>query len=139
MKKVAPQLPIFVNDAPWTMAPATSWWLKWDRAGDVSCHDNYPIMDHTARAASIGADPNGIPQSVSLAVASGQEKKPVWLIVARFEQPGDYGQAFPFRYPSPEQLRACVYAGVIHGATGIVYFIWDSYVSRDGGCLCLPR
>ncbi len=130
--KTAPHLPIFVNDAPWIMAPATSWWLKWDQAGDVSCQDNYPVMDHTARASSIGADPNGIPQSVSLGVASSQEKKPVWLIVGAFEQPGEYGQAFPFRYPSPEQLRACVYAGVIHGATGIVYFTWDTYVSRDG-------
>ena len=135
VKKVAPHLPVFVNDAPWISAPATSWWLKWDQAGDVSCHDNYPVMDHMARASSIGAEPNGIPQSVSLAVASSQEKKPVWLIVGAFEQPGEYGQAFPFRYPSPEQLRACVYAGVIHGATGIVYFIWDSYVSRDGEAL----
>lgn len=105
VQRTAPHLPVFVNDAPWIMAPATSWWLKWDQAGDVSCQDNYPVMDHTARASSIGADPNGIPQSISLAAASSQEKKPVWLIVGAFEQPGEYGQAFPFRYPSPEQLR----------------------------------
>jgi hypothetical protein len=92
-------------------------------------------MNHTKSAESIGADPNGIPQSVALAVAANKEHKPVWLIVGAFDQPGPYGQAFPFRYPTPEQLRACVYAGIIHGATGIVYFIWDSYVSRDGGCI----
>lgn len=134
-RKTAPNLPVFVNDAPWIMPPATSWWVKWNAAGDVSCHDNYPIMNHTARAVSIGADPNGIPQSVALAVADGKEQKPVWLIVGAFDQPGAYGQSFPFRYPSPEQLRACVYAGIIHGVTGIVYFIWDTYVPRDGGVI----
>ena len=30
------------------------------------------------------------------------------------------------------QLRAQVYAGLIHGATGIIYFCWDTYVCRDG-------
>ncbi|MFA6244325.1 MAG: hypothetical protein WC655_25505, partial [Candidatus Hydrogenedentales bacterium] len=134
-RKIAESLPVFVNDAPWIMPPATSWWLKWNSAGDISCHDNYPVMNHTARAASIGADPNGIPQSVALAVGDGKEQKPVWLIVGAFDQPGEYGQAFPFRYPTPEQLRACVYAGIIQGATGIVYFIWDNYVPRDGGVI----
>ena len=129
---IAPDLSVFINDAPWIMPPATSWWVKWNTAGDVSCHDNYPIMNRRGRAASIGADPNGIPQSVALAVAANKEQKPVWLIVGAFDQPGPYGQAFPFRYPNPEQLRACVYAGIIHGATGIVYFIWDTYVCRDG-------
>ncbi|MBI5093399.1 MAG: hypothetical protein HZB26_13285 [Candidatus Hydrogenedentes bacterium] len=134
-RKTAPNLPVFVNDAPWIMPPATSWWVKWNAAGDVSCHDNYPIMNRSGRAPSIGADPNGIPQSVALAVADGKEQKPVWLIVGAFDQPGAYGQSFPFRYPTPEQLRACVYAGVIHGATGIVYFIWDTYVGRDGAVI----
>jgi hypothetical protein len=132
---VAPGLPVFVNDAPWIMPPATTWWLKWNSAGDISCHDNYPVMNHTGRSVSIGADPNGIPQTVSLAVADVREQKPVWLVVGAFDQPGAYGQAFPFRHPTPEQLRACVYAGVIQGATGIVYFIWDSYVPRDGAVI----
>jgi hypothetical protein len=30
------------------------------------------------------------------------------------------------------QLRAIVYAGIIHGATGISYFTWDSNISRSG-------
>jgi hypothetical protein len=92
-------------------------------------------MDRTGRAPSIGAEPNGIPQVVTLQVATGQQKKPVWLIIGGFTQPGEYGQSFPFRYATPEQLRACAYAGIIHGASGIIYFIWDSYISRDGGCI----
>ena len=135
VEQTMPDLPVFINDAPWIMPPATAWWLKWNSSGRVSCQDNYPVMNHTGRAVSIGSDPNGIPQTVSLAVADVREEKPVWLIVGAFEAPGAYGQAFPFRFPTPEQLRACVYAGIIHGATGIVYFTWDTYVPRDGGVI----
>ncbi len=127
-KQIAPALPVFVNLCPWIMEPATSWWVKWSNAGDISCHDNYPVMYHRRRNNSLGAEPNGIPQSVALAVAANEEQKPVWLIVGAFDQP-------PWRMPSPEQLRACVYAGIIHGATGIIYFLWDSWANRDGGCI----
>ena len=126
---IAPNVLVFINDAPWIMPPATSWWVRWNDTGDISCDDNYPIVPG---ARSIGADPNGIPQAVSLAVASDKERKPVWLIVGAFEQAHRYGQPFPFSFPTPTQLRAEVYAGIISGATGISYFIWDSYVARDG-------
>ncbi len=133
--RIAPDIPVFINDAPWIMAPATAWWVKWNTAGDVSCHDNYPVMHRRGRVKSIGAEPNGVPQSVSLAVAANQEQKPVWLIVGAFDTPSSWGAAFPFRYPTPEQLCACVYAGIIHGATGIIYFTWDTYISRDGAVI----
>ena len=92
-------------------------------------------MDGKARTASIGALPHGIPQSVALAASANHEKKPVWLIVGAFDQPGKYGQPCPFRFPTPEQLRGCVYAGIIHGATGIVYYTWDAQASRSGGVI----
>jgi hypothetical protein len=41
----------------------------------------------------------------------------------------------PRLFPTPEQLRGCVYAGIIHGATGIVYFTWDAQASRNGGVI----
>ncbi len=132
---IAPDLPVFINDAPWIMPPATDWWLKWNASASISCHDNYPIMNREHRANSIGAEPNGIPQSVSLGVANGNEKRPLWLIVGAFEDPGEFGKPFAFRFPTPEQLRASVYAGLIHGATGIVYFTWDTYVPRDGNVI----
>jgi len=131
----APELPVFINDAPWIMDPATDWWLKWNAEGEISCHDNYPIMNRKARARSIGADPNGIPRTVSLGVANVNAQKPQWLIVGAFEQPGEFGESFPFRFPTPAQLRASVYAGIIHGATGIIYFTWDTYVPRDGNVI----
>ena len=126
--RTAPNLRVFVNDVPWIDPPATEWWTKWNTAGDVSCHDNYPIK-HSAQTRSISA----IADTVGLAVEVNDQKKPVWLIVGAFEQPG--GGSFPFRFPTPMQLRACVYAGLIHGATGICYFTWDTYVCRDGNVI----
>jgi hypothetical protein len=126
--RLAPNMRVFVNDVPWITPPATEWWTKWNTAGDVSCHDNYPVK-HSAQTQSIQA----IADTVGLAAKVNDEKKPVWLIVGAFEQPG--GGSFPFRFPTPVQLRACVYAGVIHGATGICYFTWDTYVCRDGNVI----
>ena len=138
-RKVAPQLPIFINEVPWIMAPATGWWGKWNEASDISCHDNYPIMHRRARPNSISAEPNGIAQSVSFAVGCSREAKPVWLIVGAFTDRNPPGSAFPFRFPSPAELRACVYTGIIHGATGIIYFTWDTWIPRDGNVIGMAR
>jgi hypothetical protein len=135
LNAAAPGRAVFINDAPWITAPATSWWAKWNTAGDVECHDNYPIMVRKRRARTIGdeSSKSGIPSSVSLATAINKEQKPVWLIVGAFTQHNH--DAFPFRFPTPMELRAQVYAGLIHGATGIICFCQDSYVCRDGGVM----
>ncbi len=126
---------MFVNDVPWVTAPATSWWARWNTAGDVACHDNYPIMVRKQRSRTIAdeGDRSGIPTSVSLAAAVNNEQKPVWLIVGAFTQRTH--DAFPFRFATPMELRAQVYAGLIHGATGIIYFCQDSYVCRNGAVM----
>ena len=131
----APGRVVFINDVPWVTAPATSWWAKWNTAGDVSCHDNYPSMARKHRSRTIGDEGSrsGIPTTVGLATAVNKEQKPVWLIVGAFSQ-RTHG-AFPFRFATPMELRAQVYAGLIHGATGIIYFCWDTYVCRDGGVM----
>jgi hypothetical protein len=131
----APGRAVFINDVPWVTAPATTWWAKWNTAGDVSCHDNYPILARKHRSPTIGDEGSrsGIPTTVSLAAGVNKEQKPVWLIVGAFSQ-RSHG-AFPFRFATPMELRAQVYAGLIHGATGIVYFTWDTYVCRDGAVM----
>ncbi len=133
--EIAPNLLVFVNDCAWIMLPATAWWIKWNNAGDVSCDDDYPVMTRHAMARSIGAEPNGIPQVVSLEVASNKQREPVWLIVGAFDQKSHRVAPFPFSFPSVTQLRAEVYAGIISGATGINYFIWDGYISRDASVI----
>ena len=128
----APGRPVFINDVPWITAPATSWWVKWNTSGDVACHDNYPVMNRRHRARTIGdaEQSTGIPTSMSFTVAVNEEAKPAWFTVGAFTVRG-HG-AFPFRMATPMQLRAQVYAALIHGATGIIYFCWDTYVCRDG-------
>ena len=38
----------------------------------------------------------------------------------------------PWLMPSPREMRGQVYAGIVHGATGIIYFAMDSGVTRGG-------
>jgi hypothetical protein len=54
INKVAPGRVIFINGVSWITEPATKWWTKWNTAGDVACHDNYPIMNRKHRAKTIG-------------------------------------------------------------------------------------
>ena len=131
---IAPDMLVFVNDAPWIVPPATEWWIRWNTTGDVSCHDNYPIwpVTRSLNFGTSGSVPNSIPQSVALAVEANEQRKPVWLIVGAFDDLDPPSAKFPFRYPTPTQLRTLVYSGIIHGATGIHFFIWDSYISRGG-------
>ena len=130
--KLSPSTAIFINDTPWIMPPATEWFVKWNTAGDVACHDNYPIKK-AAGTASISENPNGLMQTTVLTVLANEEKKPAWVILGAFELGFLEGRdAFPARYPSADQLRSQVYTAIIHGATGIHYFIWDSWISRDG-------
>lgn len=135
MDEVAPDVPVFINDVPWITPPATSWWVKWNTAGDIACHDNYPILHRKSRPRTIGDEnvKSGIPATVSLAVAANKEQLPVWFIVGAFTSRG--AGAFPFRFATPTQLRSQVYTALIHGATGIIYFCWDTYVCRDGNVI----
>jgi hypothetical protein len=133
-KSIAPDMLVFVNDAPWIVPPATQWWIRWNTAGDVSCHDNYPTwpVTRSLNYGTSGSVPNSIPQSVALAVKANDQRKPVWLIVGAFDDLDSPNAKFPFRHPTPTQMRTLVYSGIIHGATGIHYFIWDSYIARGG-------
>ena len=56
----------------------------------------------------------GIPQTVGLATKVNNESKPVWLCVQAFE-------AGRWLMPTVREMRGQVYAGIIHGATGIIY------------------
>lgn len=135
MSRIAPRLPVFVNLAPWITPPADQRWVQWNRAGDLSCHDNYPVMHRDGAVRSIAAPPQGIAQSVTKAVTSTDQSKPVWFIVGAFERLSRADIAYPFRFPTEMQLRAMIYTAIVHGATGICYFAPDSYICRDAGMI----
>ena len=126
IRRIDPRHPVFVLDVPWITAPATEWWTKWNTAGDVACHDNYPV----SQARQTLSFDQGIPESVSLAVKVNQGRKPVWLVTQAFEA---HDARFPFNMPSSRQLRCMTYTAIVHGATGVVQFALDSWVTRSGG------
>ncbi len=138
-KKLAPNLKIFISDTPWIEPQVIDWWIKWNKSGAISCHDSYPIHHKNGEASRSLGTGQDMPTSVSLAVSSTEEKKPVWLIVGAFSQPNLFDATFPYRHPTPNQLRSCVYTAIENGATGIVYYIWDSFVSREYNCIGISK
>lgn len=108
----------------------------WNDDADISCHDNYPFGG--AIHDTIGFDGNyasldkaqGIPQTVTHAVAQTHELKPVWLCIQAFTQPTN--GLFWWSLPTLQQLRVQAFAAVVHGATGIIFFALDSWVLRQG-------
>jgi len=119
-----PMRPIFVNTVAWIHAGHANrpWWVKWHQAGDVSCHDNYPIV-HTQTPTRSLLDPEwgqGIPETTSLAVEATGGTKPIWVILQAYGQPDGR-----WRYPSPIEARCMAYTALVHGATGLCWFTLD--------------
>lgn len=126
-----PDTPVFVGDAAgFNNGPEhAAWWKTWAMSGDLNAQDNYPIYPWTK---SIGlTSPGGISESISRAVYANNQQKPVWAIIQAFESAGPEGETFPWRFPTPTQMRAQVYTAIVHGATGVTYFAWDTYISRE--------
>lgn len=127
VRRLDPTHPVLALDMAAVTGAGRADWVAWAGLGDISAHDNYPIR----WASRSGLDtPNGIPASVSLAVRTVRERKPVWLVVQAMASPAE-----GWRMPEPEELRAMVFAGLIHGATGLIYFALDSFVTREGQVL----
>lgn len=119
-----PARPIFTADAPAITPPYRNAWLAYAEAGDLICFWKYPFFKPPVRTM---AGPRGLPEVTSLAVQTAREQKPIWYVAQAFRSPIN-----DWFMPSDRQARAMVYAGLIHGATGIVWFTHDGYVSRDG-------
>lgn len=81
IRAIDPNHPVFPLDIPALVGPAGELWAKWNSAGDVSSHDNYPINQHHP---SLSFD-YGIPETVTKAVKAVHEGKPVWVCLQAFE------------------------------------------------------
>ena len=151
-----PTHPAFVLDTQWYTCPGNKcgtgpghlpsptpaaecvgeWWLKWNTAGDISCHDNYAFpsgQPFFPGLTTLGAPTTwgGIPQTVALASAINNESKPVWITIQCHEI--ELLSAYGAHIPSPRQIRVQAWAGIIHGATGVIYYAFDSWVLRSSG------
>ncbi|MBQ0105714.1 MAG: hypothetical protein KBT47_06745, partial [Armatimonadetes bacterium] len=132
---------VCVNNNSWITEPATEYFGEFDSYGDMACHDNYPIKNGDGRAKTLsdanvlGSFFRGIDGTVSFSRELNENKKPIWYIAAAFAQPTEYGKQYSYRFLTANQIRSQVYTAIIHGATGIIYFAWDSYLLREGGCI----
>jgi len=122
IKALDPVHPVYTLDDAHITEPTTSWWTTWNTAGDVTSHDNYPF---NASTTSISG-PRGIPESVSLAVAANNQTKPMWFCAQAFWSVG-------FEMPTPAQERCMIYTSIIHGAAGVIYCLFDTFMARQAG------
>ncbi len=130
VKKLFPDLPVFLNMSPVADSPQNGWG-EWIRRSDIASLDNYPFKNAHTRISELSSPTIGVPRTVWAAATAVEQKKPVWYIAPAFEQPIG-GADYYFRFPTEMELRAAVYAGLIHGATGIIFFAWDGWQSRGG-------
>lgn len=96
------------------------YWEQFISLGDVASHDNYPSWNVPGVPYS---STYWIAKSVSHQTAAVNQEKPSWYTTQAFSANGN-------GYPSPQRVRAAVYTAIVHGATGIWYFAWDSYATR---------
>ena len=122
-----PGRPVCTVNSPSISPPRTALWLEWARAGDVAAFWKYPYMAPPVDSLS---GPRGVPEVTRRAVHATGQAKPVWYVAQAMASP-----LLDWYMPSDAEARAMIYAGLIHGATGIVWFAFDSYVTRNGRVL----
>jgi hypothetical protein len=126
IKVLDPRHPVFPLDVGRIPPGLSAWWDRWNTSGDVTAHDIYLLEPGTA-------DLEALPRSVLRAVRLNGERKPVWITLQAFGALP--GLDATLRVPTAEELRGMAFTAVIHGATGIILFAYDSRVTRQGHVL----
>jgi hypothetical protein len=126
IKAMDPRHPVFPLDGADIPPGESAWWDTWNGSGDVTAHDNYPLRPWTE-------DLEALARSVGRAVHLNQERKPVWIALQAFGSAP--GLDPPMRMPTTDELRGMAFTAIIHGATGIILFAYDSRVTRDGNVI----
>lgn len=120
-----PERAVFPLGSAWIPPRHENWWAAWNSAGDLTAHDNYPLV-------SAEADLEPLAVSVPRAVRLNGERKPMWLALQAFTRSSDDTAGDGLRMPTPAELRAMAFTSIVHGATGLIYFALDSRVTREG-------
>lgn len=102
-------------------------WDAWATVGDVAAFSVYPVRQGTALRL---AGPRALADTVTRAVVLNHAAKPVWFVAQAFASP-----TLGWRMPSAREYRTMVYTAIVHGATGVIAFAYDSFVTRDGQVL----
>jgi hypothetical protein len=119
---VHPVFNVDVSPPPRSQSPS---WSFWNTVSPVASIDNYPFIPGTVSSLADSAT-----AYEALGAINGYSH-PVWIWPQTFS--GAVGN-FAWRMPTAAELRAEVFTAVVHGATGITYFILDNGVAR-GNCV----
>ena len=118
-----PGRPVFTVDSPSISGERRESWIRWKRAGDIAVVWKYPYFDPPVEFLT---GPRGLPEVMTLATEA-MAGRAVWYVAQAFESP-----LLDWFMPDAREARAMVYAALVHGATGIIWFSDDTYVSRSG-------
>jgi hypothetical protein len=126
LRAIDPRRSLMVVDVSGTAPRHAARWRQWLQAGDVSALFVYPLAERLRPV----RDFNRIALSISEAVRRTGQAKPIWFIAQAFIDPvrGWY-------LPTYDELRGMIYTALVHGATGVIYFAFDSPGTRDGQVL----
>lgn len=113
-------------DGPGTRPEQYAIWPLWLHKADIQAQFNYPFV----RRYDPVLDIERVGRTVARAVRLSGGSKPIWYISQAFSYP-----AVGWYLPSIEQLRATVFTALVHGASGIIHFSYDSHGTRDGGVI----
>ncbi|MCR9212710.1 MAG: beta-galactosidase [Proteobacteria bacterium] len=124
MRQIDPSRPVLLNlgqGVAWDQwhgrGPRTNHpedYPKYVQSGDIISFDIYPV---THPDPAVGGKIEFVARGVDRLVKWTQGKKPIWSLVAT-SRVGNADIS-----PTPDQVRSQVWLSIIHGATGIVYFV----------------
>jgi hypothetical protein len=126
IKALDPRHPVFPLDASYVPPGLGEWWDRWNSAGDVTAHDNYALEGDRPDFVDLA-------RSVLRAARLNGERKPVWITLQAFG--GLPGLGPEMHMPTAAELRGMALTAIVHGATGLILFAWDSRVTREGHIL----
>jgi hypothetical protein len=108
--------PFFITEA--FLKDAGPWWERFLNLGDITSTYYYPKSAWWKGSLSNTAD------AVRSMVEAVDGSKPAWFVPQAWMGTGGW------IYPTPLEERAQVYTAIIHGATGLLHFAWDSCTLR---------
>ena len=123
VRALSPGRAVFTVNSPSISPPRTALWQAWAKAGDIVSFWKYPFFDPPVRSLT---GVRGLPEVTALAVEAGLARKPILYVAQAFR-----GHSLEWFFPDPAAARAMAYTALVHGATGIVWFSLDSFVTRN--------
>ncbi|WP_119418748.1 hypothetical protein [Desertibaculum subflavum] len=124
IQEIDPQRLVMTVNSPSITPPRTELWRLWSRASDLHAHWKYPFMRPPVTSL---AGERGLPETFALALEETRAAKPIWYYAQAFASPVNR-----WFLPSAAQARGMLYAAIVHGATGVIWFAFDSPVTRNG-------